>query len=69
MPRDLGAPGLGTTAKGRILEQRMILVPLSLRKLQRFEDLWPGTRGRDQTYIIMLQAHIRTHTNAHTPTL
>lgn len=30
--------------KDQILEHKMLLVPLSLRKLQRFLELWPGSR-------------------------
>lgn len=39
---------VGNGVKDQIIEQNVILTPLSLKKLQRFEELWPAAGDKHQ---------------------
>ena len=43
-----------TRDKDRVLEQKMFLASSSLRKLHRFEELWPGARDENQNICFLL---------------
>lgn len=43
----------GTQVQDQILEQKMLLVPLSLRELREFQELSAGSRGQRLTYIFL----------------
>ena len=53
IPRDLGTLS-GTRIKDQILERKMVLVPLSLRKLQGFLEFYTRNQGQRPIYIRFL---------------
>lgn len=41
-----------------MLEQKMLPAPLSLRKPQRFYELWPGAEDKDQIFVVYYTSQI-----------